>query len=104
MGLDIDLATVAGMAGLGGSAIAGTAAAIFFKGVIMRVLAQLIVTTVLSFVGFIALFNVLGFQIIPPSEIAGVQIPGGASNFAPSSAPAAPAAQPGGGYIKSPWR
>jgi len=104
MGLDIDLAAVAGMAGLGGSAIAGTAAAIFFKGVIMRVLAQLIVTTILSFVGFIALFNVLGFQIIPPSEIAGVQIPGSSSNFAPSSVPTTPAAQPDGGYVKSPWR
>jgi hypothetical protein len=100
-GLDIDLAAVAGMAGLGGSAVAGIAAAIFFKGLILRIVAQLIVTTVLSFVGFIALFNFLGFQIIPPSEIAGVQIPG-QSNFGPASA--APAPPPEGAYIKSPWR
>ena len=104
-GLDIDLAAVAGMAGLGGSTIAGIAAAIFFKGLIGRILVQLVVTTILSFAGFIALFNVLGFQIIPPKEIAGVQVPGipGQSNFAPSSAPAE-AAPAEGAYIKSPWR
>jgi hypothetical protein len=100
MGLDIDLATVAGMAGLGGSAIAGIAAAVIFKGLIMRVLAQLVVTTLLSFVGFIALFNVLGFKIVPPSEIAGALVPG-SSTFAPASAPAA---APAGAYIQSPWR
>jgi hypothetical protein len=101
-GLDIDLAAVAGMAGLGGSTIAGIAAAVFFKGLIGRIIVQLIVTTILSFAGFIALFNVLGFQIIPPPSIAGVQIPG-QSNFAPSSAPAE-AAPAEGAYIKSPWR
>ena len=103
-GLDIDLAAVAGMAGLGGSAIAGIGAAIFFKGLIMRIIAQLVVTTALSFIGFIALFNFLGFQIIPPAEIAGVQIPG-STNFAPSSAPTAPA-DGSAAYIKSPmpWR
>ena len=100
MGLDIDLAAVAGMAGLGGSAIAGIAAAIFFKGMIMRILAQLIVTTLLSFAGFIALFNVLGFKIVPPTEIAGVPVPG-SSTFAPATAPSA---APEGAYIKSPWR
>jgi hypothetical protein len=102
-GLDIDLAAVAGMAGLGGSAVAGIAAAVFFKGLIMRIVAQLVVTTALSFIGFIALFNFLGFQIIPPSEIAGVQIPG-SSNFSPSSAPTTPAPTPEAAYIKSPWR
>ena len=39
-------------------------------------IAQVIATTILSFVGFIALFNALGFQIVPPKEIAGVPIPG----------------------------
>lgn len=103
MGIDIDLAAVAGMAGLGGSAIAATFAALIFKGLIGRILAQLVVTTILSFAGFIALFNVLGFKIVPPAEIAGVQIPGSGSTFAPASVPteAAPAE---GGYIKSPWR
>jgi hypothetical protein len=99
MGLDIDLAAVAGMAGLGGSAIAATLAAIIFKGLIGRILAQLVVTAILSFAGFIALFNVLGFKIIPPSEIAGVPVPG-ADTFSPAAAPAAPS-----GYtIESPWR
>ena len=101
MGLDIDLAAVAGMAGLGGSAIAATLAAMIFKGLIGRILAQLVVTAILSFVGFIALFNVLGFKIIPPSEIAGVPIPG-AETFSPASAPTAPA--PSGYTIDSPWR
>ena len=34
MGLDLDLATVAGMAGLGGSAIAALGGAFFFRGLI----------------------------------------------------------------------
>jgi hypothetical protein len=99
MGLDLDLATVAGMAGLGGSAVAAAGAFIFFKGLIMRILAQVIVTAGLSFVGFIALFNMLGFKIVPPTEIAGVPIPG-AENFSVQSAPAE---QPKGAYIQSPW-
>jgi hypothetical protein len=103
MGLDIDLAAVAGMAGLGGSAIAATLAAIIFKGLVGRILAQLVVTAILSFAGFVALFNVLGFKIIPPAEIAGVPIPGGADIFSPQSVPAAPAQSDDYG-IKSPWR
>ena len=100
-GLDIDLAAVAGMAGLGGSAVAALGAAMFFKGLIIRIIAQLIVTTVLSFVGFIALFNVLGFQIIPPAQVAGIPVPG-ADTFSVQTAPGAPA-EPGGYVIKSPW-
>ena len=100
MGLDLDLAAVAGMAGLGGSAVAAIGAFAFFKGLIMRILARVIVTAGLSFVGFIALFNFLGFQIIPPSQIAGVPIPG-SENFSPVSAPSA--APTDGAYIKSPW-
>lgn len=100
MGLDLDLATLAGMAGLGGSAIAGLATAFFFRGLITRVISQVILTTILSFVGFVALFHALGFQIIPPKQIAGINIPG-ASNFSVQTAPD-PAAE--GGYtIKSPW-
>jgi hypothetical protein len=105
MGLNFDLATVAGMAGLGGSAVAAIAAGIFFKGLIMRVLAQVIVTTVLSFIGFVALFNMLGFQIIPPTQIAGVKLPG-AESFSVQSVPsgaAAPAPVQQGYVIKSPW-
>ena len=100
-GLDMDLAAVAGMAGLGGSTVAAIFTAMMFKGLIGRIIAQLVVTTALSFIGFIALFNVLGFKIVPPAEVAGVPIPG-ASNFSPASAPTAPA--PSGYTIKSPWR
>lgn len=101
-GLDFDLATVAGLAGLGGSTVAALSAAFFFRGLITRVIAQVIATTILSFVGFIALFNALGFQIVPPKQIAGVSIPG-AENFSVQSVPTAPPAEQG--YtIKSPWR
>ena len=103
MGLDFDLATVAGLAGLGGSSVAALSAAFFFRGLITRVIAQVIATTILSFVGFIALFNALGFQIVPPKQIAGVQIPGMSENFSAQSVPTAPAA-PEGYTIKSPWR
>jgi hypothetical protein len=103
MGIDVDLAALAGMAGLGGSAIAATLAALIFKGLIGRILAQLVVTAILSFAGFVALFHVLGFKIIPPAEIAGVPIPGGADTFAPQSVPTGPV--PSDNYtIKSPWR
>ena len=103
MGIEVDLAALAGMAGLGGSAIAATLAAMIFKGLIGRILAQLVVTAILSFAGFVALFHVLGFKIIPPAEIAGVPIPGGADSFSPQSVAAAPA--PSDDYaIKSPWR
>lgn len=107
MGLDFDLATVAGLAGLGGSTVAALSAAFFFRGLITRIFAQVIATTLLSFVGFIALFNALGFQIVPPKEIAGVavpsQIPGMSESFSTQSVPTAPA-EPQGYTIKSPWR
>lgn len=102
MGLDFDLATVAGLAGLGGSTVAALSAAFFFRGLITRVLAQVVATTILSFAGFMALFHVLGFQIIPPDQIAGLNIPRMGDNFSVQSAPAAPAV-PGGYTIKSPW-
>ncbi len=63
------------------------ARAFFFRGLITRVLAQIVVTTILSFVGFVALFNVLGFQIVPPKQIAGVQHSRLGSNFSVQSAP-----------------
>jgi hypothetical protein len=107
MGLDFDLATVAGLAGLGGSTIAALSAAFFFRGLITRVIAQVLATTILSFVGFIALFNALGFQIIPPKEIAGVQLPGqipGAESFSVQSVPADTQPAEQGYTIKSPFR
>lgn len=104
MGLDIDLATVAGLAGLGGSTVAALSAAFFFRGLITRVIAQVIATTILSFVGFIALFNVLGFQIIPPKEIAGITLPVDAESFSVQSVPSAAPAEPEGYTLKSPFR
>jgi hypothetical protein len=106
MGLDVDLATVAGLAGLGGSTVAALGAAFFFRGIVTRIISQVILTTILSFVGFVALFHTLGFQIVPPKEIGGVQLPNfGAENFSVQTAPApAPAPAAEGGYvIKSPW-
>jgi hypothetical protein len=105
MGLDFDLATVAGLTGLGASTVAALSAAFFFRGLITRVIAQVLATTVLSFAGFIGLFHLLGFQIIPPKEIAGVTIPAipGAETFSVQTAPAPAPAVPGGYTIKSPW-
>lgn len=103
MGLDLDLATVAGLAGLGGSTVAALSAAFFFRGLITRVIAQVIATTILSFVGFVALFHALGFQIVPPKELPGGFTIPGAENFSVQSAPAAPA-EDEGYTIKSPWR
>lgn len=91
------------MAGLSGSAIAALGAAFFFRGLITRVIAQIVVTTILSFVGFIALFNALGFQIIPPKQIAGISIPAGGLNVSVQSAPAETADTEGGYTIRSPW-
>ena len=56
-------------------------------------------------VGFIALFNVLGFQIVPPKQIAGVNIPSvpGAESFSVQSVPTEDPATAGGYTIKSPW-
>jgi hypothetical protein len=93
------------MAGLGGSAVAGLATAFIFKGLIGRIIAQLVVTTVLSFFGFIALLSVLGFQIIPPQQVAGIPVPGSSDTFAPASVPGQQQAPAPSGYtIKSPWR
>ncbi|MEQ1784529.1 MAG: hypothetical protein ABMA14_24545 [Hyphomonadaceae bacterium] len=102
-GLDFDLATVAGLAGLGGSTVAALSAAFFFRGLITRIFAQVLATTVLSFVGFIALFNALGFQIVPPKQVAGFAIPSGSDTFSTQSVPTTPPVEQG--YtIKSPWR
>jgi hypothetical protein len=72
---------------------------------ITRVIAQVIATTVLSFVGFMALFHGLGFEIVPPKQIAGFSIPG-AETFSVQTAPAAPAApvDEDAYSVKSPWR
>ncbi len=105
MGLDFDLATLAGLAGLGGSTVAALSAAFFFRGLITRIFAQVVATTILSFVGFVALFHALGFQIVPPKEIGGITLPPiGSDNFSVQTAPTAPPPAEDEYTIKSPWR
>ncbi|MEM1106683.1 MAG: hypothetical protein AAGH87_09860 [Pseudomonadota bacterium] len=70
-----DLASVAGGAGLIGGA-AGTGVAVLFSGVIMKFLARVISTAVMTGVGYLALLNWLGFEIIPPEDIKIPAIPG----------------------------
>lgn len=70
-----DLASVAGGAGLIGGA-AGTGIAVMFSGVIMKFMARVISTAVMTGVGYLALLNWLGFEIIPPEDIKIPSIPG----------------------------
>jgi len=104
----VDLAAVASAAGLGGSAVSAIGAMIFFKGIIMRILTQIVVTAALTGVGFLALLNVLGFQITPKPEpaVASITVPG-SDNFSVQSVPATTAAPDDGKktyYVKSPFR
>lgn len=104
----VDLAAVASAAGLGGSAVSAIGAMVFFKGIIMRILTQIIVTAALTGVGFLALLNVLGFQITPKPEpvVASITVPG-SDNFSVQSVPTTTAAPDDGKktyYVKSPFR
>jgi len=85
-----DLASVAGGAGLIGGA-AGTGIAVMFSGVIMKFLARVISTAVMTGVGYLALLNWLGFEIIPPEDIKipsipGIERPGDTGEAQPESA------------------
>ena len=106
---EYDLAAIASAAGLGGGAVSSVAAVMVFKGVIMRIITQLILTTVLTGVGFIVLLNVLGFQIVPRDDIA-VAAPQSvvSENFSTQSVqPQTVEAPPSGEkvyYVKSPFR
>jgi hypothetical protein len=73
-GAGTDLAYLATAAGLGGSAVATVAGIILFKGLIMRVLAQVVVTAVLTGVGFLALLTFMGYAIVPESEVKAAQV------------------------------
>lgn len=70
-----DLASVAGGAGLIGGA-AGTGIAVLFSGAIMKFLARVVSTAVMTGVGYLALLNWLGFEIIPPEDIKIPSLPG----------------------------
>lgn len=93
MGEAFDLATVAGMAGLGGSAVAGIIGALVFKGLILRIITQIIVTTALTVIGFIALLGFLGFEIVPKPQtpqVAAIAPPTGSGSFTTQSVRPAP--------------
>lgn len=107
---EYDLAAIASAAGLGGGAVSSIAALMVFKGLIMRIITQLILTTVLTGVGFVVLLNVLGFQIVPREETAVAAPPMLAEGMvAPQSVgPVTGSAAPDDGkkvyYVKSPFR
>ncbi|MEO0467326.1 MAG: hypothetical protein AAF216_12355 [Pseudomonadota bacterium] len=63
-----DLATVAGGAGLLGGA-AGTGIAVLFSGAILKFLARVATTAIMTGVGYLALLNWMGFEIIPPDDL-----------------------------------
>lgn len=100
-----DLAAVASAAGLGGSAVAAIGAMVFFKGILMRIISQVIVTAALTGVGFLALLNVLGFEIVPRDQgVASVAAPG-SDTFSTQSVPAEPVDDGKKTYaVKSPFR
>ncbi len=104
----LDLAAIASAAGLGGSTVAAIGAAIFFKGIIMRILTQIVVTAGLTFAGFLALLNWLGFEIVPKDTAqAAVSAPAAGGTFMPESMTTrTPPAEPGKKvyYVKSPFR
>ncbi len=88
-GESFDLAAVASAAGLGGGAVSAITAAIVFKGVIMRFLAQMLMTTALTGAGFLGLLYFLGFEIVPKDEAQAFgSMPSGVSDsFQAQSAP-----------------
>lgn len=108
---EYDLAAIASAAGLGGGAVSSVAAVMVFKGVIMRIITQLILTTVLTGVGFVVLLNVLGFQIVPRDNLAAAAAPpvmAGDSFSTQSVQPQTAEAPAADGekvyYVKSPFR
>lgn len=109
LGGGLDLAAIAAAAGLGGSTISAIGAIVFFKGLIMRILSQIIVTAGLTGAGFLALLNFLGFEIVPKDNpVAAAIAPApGSGNFTTESfaAPEEPT-EPGKKvyYVKSPFR
>ncbi|MEP7209313.1 MAG: hypothetical protein ABI740_00620 [Alphaproteobacteria bacterium] len=106
MGEGFDLAAVASAAGLGGSAIATIGALIFFKGIVIRILTQIVVTAALTGIGFLTLLNTLGFEIVPKPAMAASALvsPQSAENFSVQSV-APPPVDDGKTriYVKSPW-
>jgi hypothetical protein len=113
-GEGFDLAAVASAAGMGGSAVAAVSAAVIFKGLLMRIITQVIVTAALTGVGFLALLSFLGFEIVPKDEpVAAFSAPApdGSESFSVQSVPAPGStaeAEPDDGKrtfaVKSPFR
>lgn len=100
-----DLAAVASAAGLGGSAVAAIGAMVFFKGILLRILSQVVVTAVLTGVGFLALLNILGFEIVPRDERAAIVASPGSDTFSTQSATPEPVEEGKKTYaVRSPFR
>lgn len=66
-GEGFDLAALASGAGLFGGGASALAVA-FFRGVIIRFIVRVLVTALLTGVGFLFLLDYLGFEIVPPEE------------------------------------
>lgn len=109
LGGGLDLAAIASAAGFGGSAVAAIGAAIFFKGLILRILTQIVVTAGLTGAGFLALLNYLGFEIVPKDNPVAAAVAPAPGDFTTQSftatVPEEPT-EPGKKvyYVKSPFR
>lgn len=111
LGGGFDLAAVASAAGLGGGAISAVAALMFFKGFFVRIFTQMVMTAVLTGIGFLTLLNALGFEIVPrdnPQAAALAPLAGANDLVTAQSFDASKAAPADTGkrtyYIKSPFR
>ena len=69
-----DLAAIASTAGVGGGALSIGVATLLFRGVIMRFLAQIVTTGLLTGAGFLALLNYLGFELVAKEDTAAASI------------------------------
>jgi hypothetical protein len=74
-----DLAGIASAAGLGGGATSA-AAAVAFRGMVMRFIARVVTTGLITGAGFLFLLNHLGFQIVPKEEVAQIERKSGAQS------------------------
>ena len=75
LGEGFDLAAVASAAGLGGGATGTAAAALAFKGWIMKFVVRTLITALFTGVGFFYLLGALGFEIVASDQVAGATPP-----------------------------
>ena len=102
-----DLAAVASAAGVGGGALS-VMVAFFFRGFLMKLLAQIITTAVMTGAGFLALLHFLGFEIVAKEGTIAEDIQiFQEGRFSPESSGARDDDEKSGKkriYYKSPWR